>query len=154
MSAVDKLLGLTLVNDWKVTRQLGKNPSGSGGIFSRGYIVEKSGKVGFLKAFDFGPALRPGVDTASEIQRLITAYNYEREILELCGEKRLSKVVLAIDSGSVRVEATMDGTVFYRVFEMAAGDVRIQMSTKTASDALYQDSLIRTGGPIRAFRWT
>lgn len=139
MSAVDKLLGLTLANGWRVTRQLGKNPSGSGGTFSRGYIVEKSGRAGFLKAFDFWPAFQPGVDTASMIQVLTTAYNYEREILSLCGEKRLSKVVLAIDSGSVRIAGmpAMDGTVFYLIFEMAVGDVRVQMSITTASDALW-----------------
>lgn len=139
MSAAEKLMGLTLANGWKVTRHLGHNPNGTGGTFSQGYVVEKPGKVGFLKAFDFWPAFRTGVDTAAMIQSLTTAYNYEREVLAHCGEKRLSRVVLAIDSGNVQVDgmSKMDGTVFYLVFEMAAGDIRVQMSTATSCDALW-----------------
>lgn len=139
MSAAEKLLGLTLADGWKVTRQLPRDPSGSGGTFSQSYVVERPDRIGFLKAFDFWPAFRTGVDTAAMIQGLTTAYNYEREVLTHCGAKRLSRVVLAIDSGSVQVAgmSQMDGTVFYLIFEMAAGDVRVQMSTTTASDALW-----------------
>ena len=139
MSAADQLLGLHLENGWKVTRHLGRNPNGTGGTFSQGYVVEKPGKIGFLKAFDFWPAFEPGVDTASLIQALTSAYNYERDVLAHCGQKRLSRVVLAIDSGKVQVAgmSAMDGTVFYLIFEMAAGDVRVQMSTTTANGTLW-----------------
>jgi serine/threonine protein kinase len=145
MSAAEKLLGLTLANDWKVTRQLGQEPNQTGGTFSQGYVVEKPGRIGFLKAFDFWPAFQPGVDTAVMIQNLTTAYNYEREVLDLCGAKRLSRVVLAIDSGNVLVPgiSSMDSTVFYLIFEMADGDVRVQMSTATSCDTLWCMRAIR-----------
>ncbi|NTF91688.1 protein kinase domain-containing protein [Rhizobium rhizogenes] len=139
MSAADKLEGLELSNGWKVTKHLARNPNGSGGTFSQSYLVEKDGKVGFLKAFDFWQAFEPNVDTAQAIQHLTAAYNHEREILTHCGNRKLSNVVLAIDNGSVQVPdmAAMDGRVFYLIFEMAAGDVRVQMSTETSFDALW-----------------
>jgi hypothetical protein len=140
MSAAEELIGLVLDNGWKVARRLAQAPSGTGGNFSHGYIVEKDGRVGFLKAFDFSKAFRPSVsDPAAIIQAMTTAYNYEREVLDHCGGKRLSKVVLAIDSGRVRVPGMgeMDGTVFYLIFERADNDVRVQMSEETACDALW-----------------
>jgi serine/threonine protein kinase len=145
MSASEKLLGLTLANDWKVTRRLGQEPNRTGGTFSQGYVVEKPGRIGFLKAFDFSPAFRPGVDAAVMIQNMTTAYNYEREVLDHCRDKRLSRVVLAVDSGKVQVPGIsgMDATVFYLVFEMADGDVRVQMSTSTSCDALWCMRAIR-----------
>jgi eukaryotic-like serine/threonine-protein kinase len=59
MTAADKLLGLELKNGWKVTKHIGRNPNGTGGTFSQSYEVEKGGKIGFLKAFDFWQAFEP-----------------------------------------------------------------------------------------------
>lgn len=139
MAAADKLQGLELENGWKVTKHLARNPNGSGGTFSQSYAVERDGRSGFLKAFDFWEAFEPGVDTAEAIQILTAAYNHEREVLAHCGDRNLSNVVLAIDHGSVQVPGmgAMEGRVFYLIFEMASGDVRVQMSTTTAFDLLW-----------------
>lgn len=139
MSAADQLAGLVLPSGWRVTKHLARNPNGSGGTFSQSYEVEKDGRLGFLKAFDFWQAFESGVDTAAAIQILTASYNHEREILAHCGDRRLSNVVLAIDHGSVEVPGLgpIEGRVFYLIFEMAAGDVRVQMSTATAFDPLW-----------------
>jgi eukaryotic-like serine/threonine-protein kinase len=128
MSAADKLLGLALPNGWKVTRHLARNPNGTGGTFSQSYVAENNGRIGFVKAFDFWQAFEPGVDTVEAIQILTAAYDHECNVLDHCGRRGLSNVVLAIDKGYVQVPnlGTMEGRVYYLVFEMAHGDVRCQ----------------------------
>lgn len=139
MSAADKLVGLDLPNGWRVTRHLARNPNGTGGTFSQSYEVQNGERTGFLKAFDFSAAFEPGVDTVSAIQILVEAYNHERDVLTHCGTRRLSNVVLAIDHGSVQVPglSQIEGRVFYMIFEMARGDVRVQMDLSQRFDALW-----------------
>lgn len=136
MSAAEKLLGLTLDNGWKVTKYLARNPGGTGGTFSQSYEVRNGDRVGFLKAFDFAKAFDPGVDTIQLIQILTQAYNHERDVLSHCANRRLSNVVLAVDHGATQVPnlPTMEGRVFYMIFEMAVGDVRVQMDVSTQFD--------------------
>lgn len=145
MPAADDMLGLNLKNDWKVTRRLDRDPDLSGGHFSRSYIVENGKRRGFLKAFDFASAFDPGVDTINQMLAMTTSYHHEREILEHCGAKRLSNVVLAIDHGQASVPGygTMEGSVFYLIFEMADSDVRVQMSLDTAFDSMWSMRALR-----------
>jgi serine/threonine protein kinase len=139
MSAAEQLLDMDLANGWKVTEKLERGPNSTGGTFSQSYVVRRGGQVGFLKAFDFWQAFEAGVDTADAIQILTASYNHEREVLAHCGERRLSNVVLAIDNGHVDVPGmgAMEGRVFYLIFEMAGGDVRVQMDQTTAFDVLW-----------------
>lgn len=139
MSAAEKLEGLTLSNGWIVLEHLARNPNGSGGTFSQSYRVKRGEQVGFLKAFDFAHAFKPGADTTELIQLLTSAYNYEKAILAHCSHRRLSNVVLAMDHGHVQVPGLgeMEGRVFYLVFEMAEGDVRCQLDVNKSFDALW-----------------
>ena len=139
MSAAERLLRLQLDGGWNVTKQLPRNPSATGGTFSQAYEVRNGNRVGFLKAFDFAPAFDPGIDTAEAIQILVEAYNHERDVLSHCKERRLSHVVLAIEHGTVQVPglSQMEGRVFYLIFEMATGDVRVQMDTSKRFDVLW-----------------
>jgi eukaryotic-like serine/threonine-protein kinase len=139
MSAAEKLLGLELENGWEVTKHLPRNPGATGGTFSQSYEARNGERVGFLKAFDFAPAFEPGVDTPEIIQIMVEAYNHERDVLSHCRERRMSNVVLSIEHGSVQVPglSQMEGRVFYMIFEMATGDVRIQMDTSKRMDVLW-----------------
>lgn len=139
MSAADKLVGLTLTNGWKVTAQVARNPSGTGGTFSQSYIAEKEGRIGFVKAFDFWEAFRPGADTLTLLQALTAAYHHECAVLDACGTRNLANVVLALDKGEVQVPnmSQIEGRVYYLIFEKAEGDVRCQMDLSTACDALW-----------------
>ena len=145
MSAAEKLKGLNLANGWRVVQHLPRSASATGGTFSQSYVVENGPRKGFLKAFDFWQAFEPGVDTADAIQILTAAYNHEREILAHCGDRGLSNVVLAIDHGSVQVPnlGLMEGRVFYLIFEMASGDVRVQMDITKAFDARWSIAALR-----------
>jgi serine/threonine protein kinase len=139
MSAVDLLQGLTLPNGWLVREIIARHPNGTGGTFSLSYRVERGSEVGFLKAFDFAVAFDPGVNTPQMLQILGSAYDYEREILEHCRQRKLSHVVQAIDHGQVQVPglSQMEGRVYYLIFEMAAGDVRCQIDRNTRFDAAW-----------------
>ena len=134
MSAATRLLGLKLDNGWLVTKELPRAANATGGTFSHSYEVRRNEKIGFLKAFDFAPAFMPGVDTPTVIQAMVEAYNHERDVLAHCRDRRLSNVVVAIDHGSVQVPnlSQMEGRVFYMIFEMAEGDVRVQMDVSTS----------------------
>ncbi len=61
------------------------------------------------------------------------AYNFERDLLETCGAKRMSRVVKALSSG--QVDAVPGGVpVNYLIFEEAKGDVRGYLDEADAFD--------------------
>jgi eukaryotic-like serine/threonine-protein kinase len=138
-SAAARLKGLTLANGWKVQDHVRRGENASGGTFSQSYVVTKDGKYGFLKAFDFSEAFEPGIDAIGFLQVLTSAYEHEREVLQICKDRRLSKVVLAIDHGDVQVPGYdgMNGRVFYLIFEIADGDIRSQVSQERRFDTLW-----------------
>jgi serine/threonine protein kinase len=92
-----------------------------------------------LKAFDFWQTFEPNANTTELIQILTAAYNFEREILLHCEQRRLSHVVLAIDHGHVQVPGLgqMEGRAFYLIFEMAEGDVRCQIDATKRLNLLW-----------------
>ena len=148
MSASAKLEGLELENNWKVVRLLERDPNATGGNFSNSYLVERpknnslgqsAVETGFLKAFDFSRAFDDGVDTIKALQTLTNAYEHERAVLEHIRDRRLSHAVTAIDHGTVQVGdmGQMEGRVFYLIFQLADGDMRVQMDQQTARDALW-----------------
>src|SRR5262245_19006301 len=128
VTAVASLTGLTLSNGWKVVDEVRRGENCTGGTFSHCYRVVNGNRDGFLKAFDFSSAMS-AADIIARIKDLTSAYQYERTILEICREARLSKVVVAIDPGDVQVPGFdgVNGRVFYLIFELADGDIRGQV---------------------------
>jgi len=55
---------------------------------------------------------------------LVNAYQFERNLLRECKQKRMDRIVMALEDGSVRVETGPFGEVNYLIFEEATGDVR------------------------------
>lgn len=129
-----RLQGLTLEGGWTVERMIERRADATGGYFSHSYQVAGLGNTrGFLKALDFSGALTTS-DPARALEAMTRAFNWERDLLNRCRERRMTRVVRAIDSGTVRVDATNPiGTVQYIVFELADGDVR---SALAAADRL------------------
>ena len=120
-------------------------PRQTGGTFSHSYLARKGKRIGFVKAFDFSRAFQPGADTLSMLRFLTTSYEHERDVLDLCREKKLSHVVVAISSGEVTVPemSSVEGRVYYLIFEKAEGDIRRQMDATAASDAAWSMSALR-----------
>lgn len=131
-------MGLQVGNGWKVIGQFEPASDGTGGNFSAGYIVEREGKKGFLKALDFARALR-AADPAKELQKLTEAFNFERLILDLCRQNSMSRVVQALEDGSVTVDPNNPaGIVQFLVFELADGDIRKQLQFDKSLDLAWK----------------
>ena len=138
MSAADQLQGLTLDGGWVVQKRLPHQPT-TGGVFSVPYVVvDNDGKEHFLKALDFSRAFEPGRDTFRELENMTSIYNHERDILEHCKARGLSRVVVAVSHGYVQVPGFVieAGRVSYLIFEMAESDVRRQVDAGNRIDCL------------------
>src|SRR5215831_355529 len=114
--AAARLLGLALDGGLVVNKALPKKSS-SGGTFSFFYEARNGDRIGFVKALDFTEAFEPGIDTVTKLNHLTAAFHLERDIVMLCAEKRLSKVVKAIAHGQVQVPGmgNIEGRVFYLI---------------------------------------
>src|ERR1043165_2384480 len=102
-SAAASLLGISLASGWKVIRQIAPGKNSTGGTFSHAYEVKNGDQLGFLKAFDFIEAFDPGKDTIELLKLLTSAYEHERDLLNLCDKHQMSKIVRAIESGHTDV---------------------------------------------------
>lgn len=126
-NAAHQLLGHLLPGGWKVVERFQGSPSGTGGVFSVGYVVESEddGRKAFLKALDYSKAFSMP-DPARALESMTSAFNFERDILEKCRNSHLSRIVLAIADGKYDVPGIATGipTVNYLIFELADGDVR------------------------------
>jgi len=131
-----ELLDRELDNGWRVTRQLARGPSATGGQFSIGYEVTRTDGVrAFLKAIDFSRAFRPGGDPARLLQAMTEAFNHERELCKTCSVRRMSRIVSYLEDGTVEVDPTQPySTVQYLIFELASGDVRAQLEVMQQLD--------------------
>ncbi len=120
-----ELLGLRLPNGWRVVERFERGPDATGGNFSEGYLVEADGRRAFLKALDFSQAFENTADITSALEAMTAAYNDERDLLMRCRERRMNRVVLAVDHGSVVVDKSSPySAVPYIIFDLADGDVR------------------------------
>jgi eukaryotic-like serine/threonine-protein kinase len=121
----EKFEGLVLKGGWKVGPLLPRSPIATGGNFSQSYrAIHEDGRVAFVKALDFHRAFRPGTNQTQVLQQVTELFNFEVKMLEFCAQKRLDKIVRAIEHGEVCVDNSILGTVPYLVFEAADCDVR------------------------------
>ena len=132
----ESLVGLKLPGDWTVDQQIRRSESATGGHFSCGYLVgHTDGRRGYLKALDFFSMLPESPDPARDLEPLIRAFNFERDLLETCRKNKLSRVVSALSSGAVTVPGfPPPATVQYIIFELADGDVRKMIATSEEFD--------------------
>lgn len=123
------LEGLTLDGGYRVATLLPRKPQATGGNFSQCYVVTTlDGKHAFLKALDFHAAFANQNDTMRVIEDITTLFNFERNLLEECAERRMDRVVRAIASGTVRVDSGNPFSVVpYLIFEKADSDIRVQL---------------------------
>ena len=117
------LVGVDLGEGWTVTSAVSPSPSGTGGNFSLGYLAHHaSGREGFVKVINYEAVLF-SVDPTAELQRITEAYNFERDLVDRCTRKNLSRVVTAYKHGNMRV-AHYSYPVSFIIFERADNDIR------------------------------
>lgn len=118
------LLGLKTDSGWTVTHLL-KNKLGTGGNFCVRYLAEsEKGEIGFLKAMDVSGV----VHDINLLQQTVNMYLFERNMLNKCKDKKMSRVVVPIDAGEIVVPNFPPplNTVYYVIFEKADGTLRDQ----------------------------
>ncbi|WP_161498890.1 protein kinase domain-containing protein [Cryobacterium aureum] len=133
LNAAVNLEGLELEGGWKVGPLNGKDPSAIGGLFSVSYTVTRAdGKHAFLKVIDL---IRVFGDIDA-LQMAVNEYISERDLLLMCGERRLSRVVTAMAHGQLNVPGFLVGQVNYIIFELATNDVRVALSQSKTIDVV------------------
>lgn len=130
MKAVENMKGLVLDGGWHVDEMV-KNKEGTGGYTSVSYYVSnEEGKRGFLKALDFSGALNDK-DPTTRMEELTSAYNFERNLLQQCKDKKMRHIVVPVAYGIAKVPGGFRelANVPYLIFERAKGDIRKVVKT-------------------------
>lgn len=139
--AASKLLGVNLGSGWHIKEEIHPLQGQTGGHFSHRYLVEnEDGRKGFMKAFDLSSAFEdPSADTIALVRHLTACYEHERDILNHCKNQHLSKVAVPIEHGNIQLPnlPLMEGRAFYLIFELADGDLRVQVDLTNRFDALW-----------------
>lgn len=129
----EALVGLTLKDGWLVDSIVQPAPKSTGGHFSVGYLVKRGERTAFLKALDFTAAFQDPADFTRALQAMTTAYNFERDLLTKCRDRKMNRVATSIDDGQIFIDGFGPlGNVCYLIFDMADGDIR-RITTKTES---------------------
>ena len=124
MSAND-LLGLTTDCGWEIFEKISTKQH-SGGNFCVRYLVrDSSGNVAFLKAMDLSRAFQ-FQDRLKAMNDLTSHYLFEREVLNKCKDKNMTKVVVPLSAGEIRLKNQLPplDEVYFIVFERAENDLR------------------------------
>lgn len=122
-AAADPLVGLDLGQGWVIDAALPKPVGATGGNFSLGYLATNAdGRSGFVKVINY-QAIFWSPDPTAAMQHITEAYNFERELVEKCTNRRLSRVVTAYHHDSLR-RPPFPYPVSFIIFERADGDIR------------------------------
>lgn len=131
INAADNLVGETLPGGWKVVEKVIRKPGDTGGNFSINYWVEDaSGRRGFCKVLNFDWLVRISplnVDPLKAIADATAIYQFERDMARRC--VGLSRVITAIDDGSINLSGYVQPLVSYIIFESAEQDIRRLLNT-------------------------
>lgn len=134
----ENLENMDLGNGWTVASRITRKKRSTGGHFSIGYkVVGAQGKEAFMKALDFSAASQ-SQDPIRELQKLTEAYNYERDLLTKCKNRRLNRVMVPIIDGTIHVPGYgIYSPVSYLIFELAKGDIRDVLSDFSKFDLVW-----------------
>lgn len=122
-SPASELVGITLDGGFKVVKPFEKNESHTDGQQSHCYLAERGGQTYFLKALDI--TFTDSTTLAVDIESGLRAYNFERELLELAKEAKLSRIVRIVTAGQYGFDlGPIKVPVFYLIFECADDNLR------------------------------
>jgi serine/threonine protein kinase len=114
----------------------------TGAFFSVGYQVEDAtGRRAYLKALNFEAALR-SPDPARAMLAVTEQFTFEVDLLEFCKGKKLSRVVRAVDHGTLSLGQSASDVVQFIVFEPADGDLRRLISGFEEIDMAWAVSIV------------
>jgi eukaryotic-like serine/threonine-protein kinase len=131
------LEGIELAGGWKVEQ---RRESANGG-FSVSYdVLHSSGRKGFLKVLDLVSVF----GDLDALQLALNDYLAERDLVLMCGEQKMSRVVVALDHGTVELEGYLPALakVHYIIFERAESDLNRTLSELEATDVAVRLDLL------------
>lgn len=124
----ENLEGLIINQKWKVIKKFEKQEDDTGGMFSVGYeVVDENGTAAFLKAFNFKKVFQNKEKMMEVLNSFTKQYNYEKEILEKCFNKRLKHIVNILDAEIIYKDGYFV-PVPYLIFEMADKSLRSKIN--------------------------
>jgi serine/threonine protein kinase len=137
------LEGLTLDDGWSVEKKIEHGTDHTGGNFSVCYKVRKGGQIAFLKATDISRASK-SADPMKVLYLLTSAYEYERELLQMCDGRSMDRIVKILGSGIVTPVEHNPQKLFvpYLIFELA--DITIREHVLEVSDTMDNACLMRS----------
>lgn len=117
---------------WLIGDPVSFAPDHTGGYFSHCYYVSKDGKQAFLKALDIE---KFGI---GELFDVLSGFQYESDLLSICKDKRLTRVVQVIEADKIESDPAAPPVLRYvpfLIFELAVGDIRQSVDiSKTVTD--------------------
>lgn len=122
----DKLRGVTLGSGWLIGERVAKPAGGTGGSFGVCYHATRGSEAAFVKALDFRMAFRQR-DFIAAVNALTSQILWEKEIMELCRDANMSRVVRLLDYQDIILPQDEDDAtkkVCCLVFEIGDGDLR------------------------------
>jgi serine/threonine protein kinase len=126
MSA-NNLQGLTTDCGWEIFEKVSSKQHSGGNHCVRYLARNDKGDVAFLKAMDLSRAFKfQARDRLQVINDLTGHYLFERDILSKCKDKNMTKVVVPLSAGEIRLAnqpAPLD-EVYFIIFEKAETDLR------------------------------
>lgn len=121
-----QLTGVTIPGGWLLKERYVKEKKDDRRQFSVQYFAEKDGKEYFVKVIDIEKALkgRDLTDMTKILEQQLAAFNYEKDLLERCRDRSLSKIVRVIEASAIPSGQLTVFPIPFLVFEKADGDVR------------------------------
>lgn len=129
------LIGLQLASGWVLTQKLTPGPGATGGNFGVGYIAEQGGARAFVKAIDFVKALG-SADPLSALAELTSRANFERDALQYCGARNMSKVVRLLAHEYVNLDPSGNPMMQVSCLVMEFGPADLRSQVGASSDPL------------------
>jgi serine/threonine protein kinase len=131
------LEGVELAGGWTVE----KRRDSADGEFSVSYnVIHSSGRRGFLKVLDLVSVF----GDLEALQLAVNDYLAERDLVLMCGAHKMSRVVVALDHGTIELEGFLPGLskVHYIVFERAEADLNKTLSGLETTDVAVRLDLL------------
>lgn len=123
------LTGKTTPGGWLIKDKVPFAADHTGGYFSDCYFTEKDGTRAFLKALDIEKF------DITQIGGLLAGFNYESELVALCRDRKLGRIVQVIEADKVERDPNATPVLRYvpfLIFELADGDIRDSVDVSKA----------------------
>ena len=104
VSPAEKLVGITLLDNWHVQERIRHNDGLSGSTRSTCYRAKSTkGEYAFVKAFDF-PAAAVDTDT---LEKMVREYNYERDVHYFCSDSNIKRVTRIYGANRITIDGSL-----------------------------------------------